>query len=727
MHTEQRITENDFAWESHFPTDTDTLPEAHNMQFVNQIKKLTDEMPGGFFIYQADGNEEVIYANQAMIRIFGCDTMDEFKTLTGNSFRGIVHPDDLDEVEKSIKEQIASSQYDLDYVEYRIIQKNGSVRWLEDYGHFIHIDDVGDFFYVFVGDATEKRLRILGERNALINEKKQKEQKLQSQIDAYSKELMLVNQEQLRRLEIIEGLSIDYEAIFYANLDTNQLKSYRVSSQLKKYLGSEDQIQDFSDYNTRYIMTCICPEDQNLIMKAGNPEYIRQRLSKDRFFYLNYRSMKDNTIEYRQIRIVNVGSSDCISQIVIGYRSIDEEFRHEIERQKILENALTQAKLANIAKSTFLANMSHDIRTPMNAICGFTALAKGHLDDKEKIGEYLEQIKSSSELLLSLINNVLELSRIETGNIQIVEVPCNLIELVQALHKTVLPQAEKKGLSLSVDFKKIEHSDVYGDSQKLHQIFLCLIDNAIKYTPSGGQIKISLTELKSSSDSYASFQFTVEDNGIGISKEFLEHIFEPFERQKNTTLSNIQGMGLGLTITKNILDLIGGTIRIYSSIGKGSRFVVTLNLHLQEKTETHTNHNCYPSSQSNGPLRILLVEDNPLNSEIEQELLEEAGFRVETAENGSIAVQKIRESSPGTYCLILMDIQMPVMDGHLAAQSIRNLPDPQLASIPIIALSANAFDEDKKKSMESGMNAHMAKPINLPRLLELIQTLITIS
>ncbi len=702
----------------------DPLQKGPDTQFIQQIRKLTDEMPGGFFIYRADGQEEIIYANHALIRMFGCETIKEFRELTGNSFQGVVHPDDLDQVEKSIWEQIAHSQYDLDYVEYRIIRKDGTIRWIEDYGHFLQIDGVGDFFYVFSRDATEKKERMLRERDSILSEKKLAEEKLQNQINAFNKELMAINQEQLQRLEVIEGLSVDYEAIFYANLDLNQIKAYRVNSWLEELLGQDGQTYDFTGYNARYIQSLVCPEDRERVATASCPGYIRKRLPQSQTFHVNYRAVKDKKTEYRQLRVANVGDPTHISQIIIGYRNIDDDIRHEMERQKVLESALKQAKLANIAKNTFLANMSHDIRTPLNAILGFTSLAQNHIDDPEKIKNCLEQISSSGQFLLTLVNNVLELSRAEAGNIQIREAPCNLLELAQEIQTFVLPQIKKKGMVFDLKFEGVEHPNVYGDPHKLQQILLYLIDNAIKYTSPGGLVRAIFRESKKPSGDYASFQIIVEDNGIGISAEFLNHIFEPFERQKNTTLSNVQGIGLGLTITKSIVDLIGGTIQVQSTVGQGSRFTVSLSLRMQEQAEPHTGRALWlPGNLSKQP-KILLVEDNELNLEIEQELLEDAGFEVEIAENGRIAVEKVMQSKPGEYTLILMDIQMPVMDGHLAAQTIRNLDDPRLANIPIIALSANAFDEDKKKSLESGMNAHMAKPMDLSQLLELMKEII---
>lgn len=690
-------------------------------QLAAPTKRLFDKMPGGFFIYHADDKEQLLYANQALIRLFNCNTLEEFQELTGNSFQGIVHPDDLAAVEKSIQEQIAHSQYDLDYVEYRIIQKGGEIRWVEDYGHFVSSPDYGDFFYVFVGDATEKRLRNLKEKAAILNEKKQSEQMLQDQIQQYSQKLNATNDTLLQRLELIEGLSIDYESIFYGDLDTDLLYPYRVSTRINEQFVNESFAQTFSEFHSEYIETWVAPSDQPLVRQATSADYIREQLSQKKSFYVNYRIIGDHTAEYLQLRIVRAKDENHVSRVVLGYRSVDHEIRHEMEQNQLLEQALNQAKSAILAKDAFLANMSHDIRTPMNAIIGYTALAKKYIHNQDKLLEYLEKTETASGHLLRLINDVLEFSQIDAGNISIEEKECSLIDLLCEVQNAALLPAAAKNLTFTLDTSQLKHSDVFCDRPKLCHILSQLVNNAVKYTEPGGQVTVSVIEKVMATKDYSTFQFIISDTGIGISKDFLEHIFEPFERQKNTTLSGVQGTGLGLTIANNIAEILGGSIEISSTIGKGSSFTFTLGIRLHnpedsEPDETETFFFGFPSQP-----KILIVEDNEINLEIETELLEDSGFIVDSAPDGSIAVQKIKQSQPGEYSLILMDIQMPVMDGHQATLAIRSLPNPELAKIPIIALSANAFEQDKRKSMECGMNAHLAKPIDLPRLLDLIE------
>lgn len=691
------------------PTEIVSLLDDYSVQTAHQVIKFMDEMPGAFFIYHADDDEKIIYANQALLRLFQCDTIEEFRELTGNSFKGIVHPDDLDAVEKSIYEQIASSQFDLDYIEYRIICKDGSIRWIEDYGHFLHNENIGDIFYVFAGDATEK--------------KESRERELQQLIDIYTKERQSINQEHLRRLKVIEGLSVNYDSILYADLDANTIFPYRMSSRTKAQFEKKFQVRPFLWYISDYIRTWVHPEDRETVTRATSPDYMREKLSDTKTYYTNYRVIKDNNIQYLQLRIVNVGKKDHISQVVLGYRRMDEEIRQEMEQNQMLEDALDNANLAISAKNTFLSNMSHDMRTPLNAIFGFTQLAKKNIDNQETIQTYLDKIETSSKQLLDLINKVLEISWTETENIRLAESECNLQSILQDIYDALSLHAAEKNLSFSLDTTKLVHRDVYSDPEKLKQLFMYLANNAVIYTEIDGSVTISVSELEHLPNDYVIYQFVVKDTGIGISESFLKRIFDPFEREKNTTISGVHGSGLGLTIAKNIAETMGGNIEIDSTLGKGSTFTVTLRLRVQnESSAASTDAQDIIAQLQNQ--RILLVDDNEINLEIETELLEELGFLIDTAEDGSIAVEKMKNSKPGDYLLILMDNQMPVMDGRQATKAIRRLENPALARIPIIALSADAFDSDKRKSIESGMDAHLAKPLDIPLLLETIaQTL----
>ncbi|MBD5556719.1 MAG: response regulator [Roseburia sp.] len=658
-----------------------------------QLRKLIDDMPGGFFLYHADDKEDIIYANKALLRIFNCDTMEEFTELTGNSFRGMVHPDDLEAVEQSIAEQIRESRYDLDYVEYRIIPKGGGIRWVEDYGHFMHDELYGDIFYVFVGDATEKRKRQF--------------------------------EEQSRRLEVIEGLSIDYESIFYANLDTDRIKAYRVSNRFQKQFPPNRQTCRFTGFDSDYIEEWVYPDDREFLRGVTDPEYIRQKLSEDKSFHVNYRIYRNGKPTYIQLRIVNTGSEDHISQIVLGYRNIDAEIMQELTQKQILADALAEAKLANNAKNTFLSNMSHDILTPMNAIVGFTSLAQKYIHDTDKVLGYLDMITASSSQLLTLLNDTLEISRIESGKIYLEESECDLLNILHQVQAEILPRAAEKNITLSLDIINLQHEKVFTDQSKLCRIFRYLVDNAVKYTKEGGRISVCVTEQEKTDSSHIIYRFIVEDSGIGMNEEFLPHIFEPFEREKNTTLSGIPGTGLGLTITRALVKILGGTIEVSSIVGTGSKFTVELPLRTSELTSEESKPETADSLYFKKPVRVLVVDDNELNLEIELEVLKDAGFLVESANDGSIALEMVAQSAPGYYDLILMDIQMPIMNGYRATEAIRRLKNPILANIPIIAVSANTFEEDKKLSLKSGMNAHLGKPLDTPRLYQLIRHILS--
>ena len=690
-----------------------------NIRMARQLCKIVDDMPGGFFIYRANGDEEIIFANAALVRLFGCDSLEEFRQLTGNSFKGLVHPDDLEAVEKSIWEQIAHSQYDLDYVEYRIVRRDGEIRWLDDYGHFVHSEISGEIFYVFVGDVTDKKLRQMEEKAALIREKKRGER----QIKQFNREMASINREYMRRFETIEGLSIDYESIFYADLEADSLTPYRMSHRVIPPVEPECRFADFEKIHDDFVQQWVLPEDRVLLGDTVRPEAIRTKLSVEKSFYINYRILEEGRIKYQQLRVVDVSKKGRGAQIVLGYRNVDQEMVREMNRKKVLEDTLKKAEAAIAAKNAFLDNMSHDIRTPMNAIVGFTALAKKYIEDPEKAKEYLEQIEVSNGQLLLILTDVLELTKLEAGGGGIEEEPCKLSSLVYEVLAELQQEAHKKDIVLTDDLSGMMHDEVLSDDAKIREILIRLLDNAVKYTPCGGSVTVSVTEKENILTDYALYQFIVADNGIGIGKEFLTHIFEPFEREKNTTMGSVPGSGLGLVIVKSIVEVMGGNIQAESTCSEGSRFTVSLTLR-RKNAQGRTGGIPTLTAGISGKQKILLVEDNEINREIEIELLESDGFVVETAENGQIAVDMVTQSQAGTYGLVLMDIQMPVMDGYQAARAIRKLEDPQLAEIPIIALSANALEEDKKRAMESGMDAHMAKPLNVHLLEELLRKIL---
>ncbi len=555
-----------------------------------------------------------------------------------------------------------------------------------------------------------------------------------------------------------------------------------------------------------------------------------------------------------------------MSVVVILYylwvRGNARQIREQAVEQAILAEKLQKAEAADRAKSIFLSNMSHDIRTPMNAIIGFTTLAQTNLDNKERTQEYLRKILSSSNHLLSLINDILDMSRIESGKLNIEEKECSISDIFRDMRNIIQTQMHAKQLNFFMDTVDVIDENIYCDKLHVNQVLLNLLSNAIKFTPSGGTVALTVRQKPRAPKGYGSYEIRVKDTGIGMSPEFIQHIFEPFERERNSTASGIQGTGLGMAITKNIVDTMGGTIEVQSEQGKGTEFIINLDFRLQEEakqvevvknlegmhalvvddsfttcdsmtkmlrqigmrpewvlhgkeavlharqayelgdeyhayiidwflpdlsglevvrqiraivgdsipiiivtaydwtpfeeearkagvtafcnkpiflselrdiliaatTNTLQAQEVHPASGLTEGLhgsRLLLTEDNELNREIAEELLTDSGFLVETAEDGAVAVEKVKGSAPGYYSLILMDVQMPRMNGYDATKAIRALDDPALANIPIVAMTANAFEEDRKLALESGMNAHIAKPIDLEKLLEVISGILS--
>ena len=403
-----------------------------------------------------------------------------------------------------------------------------------------------------------------------------------------------------------------------------------------------------------------------------------------------------------------------------------KEAEKELRQKEILEKALSDSRQAAVARGVFLRNMSHDIRTPMNAVIGFTRLAIQEVDDKEKTREYLSKIQVSSNHLLGIVNEILEISRIESGQTKLEESPCSLKQIADETDIIIRGQAVEKKQTYTMDVSEIRNEYVVCDKIRVKEILVNLLGNAVKYTPEGGEIAMKISQLPDKETGFGNYRICIRDNGCGMSQEFLQKIFEPFERQQNSTMSGIQGTGLGMTIVKNFVDMMNGTIDIASAENQGTVITVNLKFRVTEpvKDEEKREQDISKLKEQFAGKNILLCEDNSLNREIAAEILRGAGFQVETAENGQEAVDKVQKSQPGEYDVILMDIQMPVMNGYMATRKIRELKDPSLAKIPIIAISANAFDEDKNASCEAGMNGHLAKPVDVTELLETLNIVI---
>ena len=651
----------------------------------------------------------------------------------------------------------------------------------------------------------------------------------------------------LYRDELFMKLSMNVDDVFLM-LDAQTDRADYVSPNVEKLLGiTAEQIQEDvhvlgklhpqeSAEQTMNYLTGLAANEQ----REWDFEYIHQKTGEHRWFHVI--AMGSN-VEGRTKYI-----------LVMSDRTADKKIN------QALSEAVRAAETANRAKSTFLSNMSHDIRTPMNAIIGFTTLAVSNMDDKERVQDYLSKILASGNHLLSLINDILDMSRIESGKIHLEETETNLSDVLHDLKTIVSGQIHAKQLELYMDAMDVTDEDVYCDKTRLNQVLLNLLSNAIKFTPAGGTVSVRLRQLPGTRKDREQYEIRVKDNGIGMSPEFAKKIFDPFERERSSTVSQIQGTGLGMAITKNIVDMMGGTIEIRTEPGKGTEFIIRVALRVQPEhhraeriaeleglkalvvdddfntcdsvtkmlvrvgmrsewtlsgkeavlrarqsmdlgdafhayiidwclpdmngievtrqirslgdgtpiiiltaydwadieaeakaagvtafcskpmfmsdlretlltalgqSQTETADSVLPGGSPDfRGKHILLAEDNELNREIAVEILSKYGFVVDTAENGVEAVKKIEESKPGDYDLVLMDVQMPLMDGGEAARQIRALPDPALAKIPILAMTANAFEEDRKSALECGMNGFLSKPINIEELIAALSSLL---
>ena len=411
--------------------------------------------------------------------------------------------------------------------------------------------------------------------------------------------------------------------------------------------------------------------------------------------------------------------------LTVGYWQYEmQRYKEALYAEKI-ERAAKRAEEASEAKTRFLFNMSHDIRTPMNAIIGFSDLLEKHLDDKEKVHDYIKKIQLSGSFLLSLINYVLEMARIESGKATLRTEVGDAQELLGALNAVFEPAVEKKRLKYNCTLD-VEHRFIICDVTKVREIVLNIISNSVKYTPEGGSVTVQIKEIPWEKEGWTAYRILVEDTGIGMGAEYLPHIFEEFTRERTSTESKVVGAGLGLPIVKALVDLMGGTIQVESERGKGSKFEVILPFEIASEEEVKDSYvkkeeKLYNRSKEK---RILLAEDNELNAEIAITILEENGFKVERAEDGCKCVELFSEKPAGYYSTILMDIQMPNMDGYTASRKIRGMEREDAKAIPIIALTANAFDEDRNKAFAAGMNGHIAKPIDVGRMVRSIGALV---
>lgn len=763
----------------------------------------------------------ILNINNAALKILGYESTEEMLADGFDLVAASVVEEDKHHLRNSI--QMLKKAGDTVNVEYRVRHKNGEI--LHVMGSIKLYEENGELYCQrFLVDCTEQKL--------------------------------LEKKNERRQMELIHALSRDFNLVCFIDPETGAMVPVRTDN-----FGAGsifDSRVSYAESMEEYIDNVVYEEDREMMRRLVSLDVLNEKLADGKMFTVNYRKYLNGEIVYFQMKAVSAKTNDAGIGIVLGFRSVDAEIRKEMEQNTLLESALSQANRASKAKSVFLSNMSHDIRTPMNAIVGFTNLAITHINHPEQIEEYLKKIQTSGNHLLSLINDILDMSHIESGKIHLEEKPCSLPDILYSLRNILQADIHAKQLELHIDTVDVLDENIYCDKLRLNQVLLNLLSNSVKYTGAGGSVSMRITEKPGAPAGYAIYEFCIKDNGIGMSPEFVEHIFEPFERERNSTISKIQGTGLGMSITKNIVDMMNGSITVKSELGVGTEFTVTFTFRLHaEKQEVltipelkdckalvidddfntcdsvsymlgqlgmhaewtlsgkeavlrshqavmrNTGYSVYivdwllpdmngievtrrirketgenvpviiltaydwsdieaeakeagvtafcskplflselssclrstlqPKAQEESDEkearvrhtgRILLAEDVEMNQEIAVAILENAGFSVDVAEDGQIALDMLRKSEPGYYQAVLMDVQMPVMDGYEATKHIRQLENPELASVPIIAMTANAFTEDKEEALRSGMNGHIAKPIDVQTLFETLDSVL---
>lgn len=789
------------------------------------LEKVFTSIDCGIICHSVDGSH-ILSVNEAALKILGYESVQELEEAGFNTVADSVMEEDKPKLCGRIR--ALKEEGDSISTEYRVQHKNGEV--LHVMGNIKLLMENGELFYQrFLLDCTEQK------RQEHKNEK--------------------------RQVELVHALGIDYSLVCQFDLDSGEGNALRIHDCQAGVLQSifvKDAALVLEEDMGQYINTCVHEDDREMLRLACSREWLINELAEKNICYVNYRTVCGGELRYFQMKAVRTGDWKKHCSAVFGFRSVDDEMRSEMEKKSLLEGALMQANRASKAKSIFLSNMSHDIRTPMNAIVGFTTLALNHIDHQDQVEEYLKKIKTSGNHLLSLINDVLDMSRIESGKMHLEEKACSLPDILHGLQNIIQGDINAKQLEFSVDTVDVYDEEIFCDKLRLNQVLLNLLSNAVKYTPTGGKVMFRIEEKQDAPEGYAHYEFHIEDTGIGMSEEFVSHIFEPFERERNSTISGIQGTGLGMAITKNIVDMMNGTIKVASKPNVGTQCSVSvmfrLNAQAQKPEVLSEFKNCHAlvvdddfntcdsvsymlqqigmraewtlsgkeavlrSRQALGrkddydvyiidwllpdlngievvrrirketgnnvpviiltaydwtdiedeakeagvsafcskPLflselrsclgslvhhhgvgpedgekpkhrhteRILLAEDNPLNQEIAVEFLSEEGFTVEVADNGQMAVDMLKNSAPGYYQVVLMDVQMPVLDGYGAARAIRGLENKKLASIPIFAMTANAFEEDKQEALRNGMNGHIAKPIDVKKLVQTLDKIL---
>ena len=555
---------------------------------------------------------------------------------------------------------------------------------------------------------------IIEEHIEAEKKEKAKEEALRQQQEANLKE-------EQEHAEVISSLSTIYSTIFRADLDTHH---YEVLTSVPLMGNVAGAVGRFDDVKEAIINAFMSEEHKAAMREFLDINTLSERLQGINTVATEYRNPDGRWFQARFI-VKRRDEQGAVHEVLYVARDYTDEKEKELSQKRQLAQALEAAQQASKAKSTFLNSMSHDIRTPMNAIIGFTSLAQAHITEQKQVQDYLTKISTSGTHLLNLINDILDMSRIESGTVKLEEKPVHLPDFLKDLCTMIQGLVNAKNQSLIINMQDVIHEDVITDKLRLNQVLINIAGNAVKFTPSGGEIIVGLIEKNCSLNDCATYEFSVKDNGIGMSQEFIGHIFDTFSREHNSTVSGIQGTGLGMAITKNIVDMMGGDIQVESEEGKGSVFRVTINMRLAEEpvADEAAIQEAAAKNHDYSGRHVLLVEDNELNREIATAILEEMGMVVASVGDGDEAVAAIVNAEADKYDLVLMDIQMPKMDGYTATREIRTLRDNRKANIPIVAMTANAFYEDRQRAFASGMNGHIIKPISIKGIADALDTI----
>ena len=675
------------------------IEKQKNLELQNEIEALRgrhkEPAPGLWSMkFDEQGKLTSCVWSTALRKILGFESKNDFPD-TFASWSERIHPADRERVLNTFWNivQIRTNERIYDE-EYRIAAKTGEYRWFRACAR--------------ISRRADKSLSALDGFIVNMDEKHATYEvlcKVVEEAEAARNKALLEN-------EIISSVSKLYFAIFRIDLLHDFYEEVSSDNSIHLITGHSGRAQKKMN---ELCATFVAPEYRDIVRKFFDLSTVRDRLAYSDTIELEYHAADGNWHEARFIEKKR-DADGKVTHILYVTRIVSKEKQQELEKER-LQIAYKAAESANAAKTTFLYNMSHDIRTPMNAILGYTQLMKKELRDP-KLLHYQEVIEQSGNLLLSIINNVLDMARIESGKIALDESYDEAGDVISGVCNVFEAEAKKKQITLERQVH-IEHQHIMVDTTKVQEIFTNLISNALKYTPQGGKIAVIAEEIPCDREGFVKIRTSVADTGIGMSKEFLPQLFDSFTRERNTTAGNVLGTGLGMAIVKSLIELMNGTIEVESELGKGSKFTVTLEHKLADTNYYEKKNTCSIKEKKTDfhGKRILLAEDNDLNAEIAVAVLEEAGFQVARVSDGVLCVDKMEREPAGAYDIVLMDIQMPNMDGYKATGVIRQFSDKAKADIPIVAMTANAFEEDRQNALAAGMNGHIAKPIEINKLL----------